>query len=427
MPLYDWQQATADRQLAILQRHPVALNTSDTGTGKTYMALDSLIRLNRRALVLCPKATISAWHRAANVMSCPERLLDVINPERLIAKVNHTAWYVDKKWRLPLDGMIVWDEVHRGTQGSTTQIGEALARSKAWRVPLLAQSATVADSPTKMRSLGFLLGCHDYSEGSFRQWCLRKGCRWQDLKLVIPKDKGVEVMSAVRQEIGDRMVRLQIADIPGFPETVLETQLIDLDEKYREEVNKIYAEMEDRLKQRRHHALALLQQARERTERFKQPAIVELTKSLIEEGRSVVIMVWYRETVFQLAKALMGWAPAVIIGEQPLTERNAHVARFQSNQTPVCICTVGAGGTGIDLHDVEHARPRVALHTPGWSAIETKQALGRVHRAGGTPSLQIFLLAAETIEERVYQAVTQKLQNIAALNDADLGLPEEPT
>jgi superfamily II DNA/RNA helicase len=111
---------------------------------------------------------------------------------------------------------------------------------------------------------------------------------------------------------------------------------------------------------------------------------------------------------------------SVIHGDQTDRERDDAVARFQVNECPLCVCITQAGGLGISLHDVHGVAPRVSYMTPGWSAPDTIQALGRIRRVGGTPVVQTFVLIAGTIEERIYRAVSRKLDRIETLNAGDL-------
>ena len=111
---------------------------------------------------------------------------------------------------------------------------------------------------------------------------------------------------------------------------------------------------------------------------------------------------------------------SVIHGDQKPEERQAEIDRFQNNESTVMLAMIQAGGVGISLHDVKKERPRASLLTPGFNASETVQALGRIWRAGGTPTTQQFVLAANTIETRVHERVSAKLNNISALNDGDM-------
>ena len=75
---------------------------------------------------------------------------------------------------------------------------------------------------------------------------------------------------------------------------------------------------------------------------------------------------------------------------------------------------------GISLHDPTGQKPRLALISPTFSAIDLTQALGRVPRAGGARSRQIIVFADGTCENRTCEKVAEKCSNIALLNDGDL-------
>ena len=73
------------------------------------------------------------------------------------------------------------------------------------------------------------------------------------------------------------------------------------------------------------------------------------------------------------------------------------------------------------MHDTEGDHPRVSLISPTFSAIDLKQALGRVHRAdGASKSIQKIVFAADTVEDKVCLAVRRKLNNIDLINDDEL-------
>ena len=59
--------------------------------------------------------------------------------------------------------------------------------------------------------------------------------------------------------------------------------------------------------------------------------------------------------------------------------------------------------------------------SPSFSAIDLKQALGRIHRAGGkSPAIQKIIFAADSVEMGVCQAVRRKLTNLDLINDDEL-------
>jgi hypothetical protein len=81
---------------------------------------------------------------------------------------------------------------------------------------------------------------------------------------------------------------------------------------------------------------------------------------------------------------------------------------------------IQAGGVGVSLHAVGDKRMRVALISPTFNAVQLKQALGRVHRAGGNTNIQKIVYLAGTCEERAMNNVRAKLNSLSLLNDSDL-------
>jgi len=421
--LLPWQRPSSDKLVEILSHGPVALNASETGTGKTYVAIDVLKRLNRKALVITPKSVVTSWHRVAASMGASDRLLAVLNVESLKAKAGR-GWYSDKTWHLAApNNMIVWDEVHKGASGPKTQTTEMLGFTKVYKVPVLAQSATIADNPLKMRGLGFLLGLHDYNPSSFYRWCRQHGCFNSPFHTGLEFTRGAmaqQHMKAIHEAIRDRMVRIRIDEVPEFPECETLCNLYDLDAAHKKEVDAIYEELDERLKQSSSNALVEMGRARQRVELLKAPLLTELTNDFLDEGKSVVLFVNYRETLNVLRDTFKSTGVSLIYGRQP--DRQEHIDKFQTHVNPVCVCMVQAGGVGVSLHntDGDKGRHRVSLITPSFNATEMVQCLGRIWRAGGTKALQIFVLAADTIEERIHQAIQRKMHNLESLNDGDL-------
>jgi superfamily II DNA or RNA helicase len=230
-------------------------------------------------------------------------------------------------------------------------------------------------------------------------------------------------MAEVHKLMSDRMLRLKVSDIPGFPTSQLEPKLVDLEDHDREELVKAYAEMEDRMKSNGTIPLTEMLRARERAEFSKAAFMAESAADLVDEGTSVVIFSCFRSTLKRIKEKLAEYDVGTIgeiHGDQTSEERQEWIDEFQANKCHVILVMTQAGGTGLSLHDEKQERPRASLITPGVSASEFLQALGRIHRVGGTPVVQTLVLAAGTIEERIYEAVTRKVGCVNSLNDGDL-------
>lgn len=427
--LFDWQVPLYNKIRGILSTHDTCVNSMPTGTGKTYVAIETAIQMNLPFLVVAPKATMIGWERVAESMGGLGFLKGVINPERI--SLGRSKWYDGTNWNLGDTKLIVWDEFHKGASGMESKATLAAARLKRLPVKKLLMSATIADSPLKMRALGYLLGLHDFSKAGFYRWAGNNGCFWNKnmprpiFQFTKAKKVAAKHMSEIHATISDRMVHMKINEIPGFPETLIESKLYDLEKEDLAAVKEAYDAMDLRMKDNGTNILTELLHARERSEFAKASLMAELVEDLVEEGRSVVVFLHFRSSMKRLTDLLNArYNPSLLTceihGDQNATVRQANIDAFQNNEKFVMLAMTQAGGVGISLHDVKQERPRASLLTPGFNAAETVQALGRIWRAGGTPTTQQFVLAAGTIEERVHERVSNKLSCIASLNDGDL-------
>jgi superfamily II DNA or RNA helicase len=126
----------------------------------------------------------------------------------------------------------------------------------------------------------------------------------------------------------------------------------------------------------------------------------------------------FNDSIDTLKESFGNEVIALIRGDQTDEDRERNIAAFQADKARILIANLKAGGVGVSLHDLHGKFPRTALICPGWSAVDLKQALGRVWRSGGkTPSIQRILFAAGTVEEQVAAKLDIKLRNLSLLND----------
>jgi superfamily II DNA or RNA helicase len=167
------------------------------------------------------------------------------------------------------------------------------------------------------------------------------------------------------------------------------------------------------------NAMVVMLRARQKAELIKVPLFVEMVEDALEDGMSVAIFVNFSDTVRALSKRLD--TSCVVWGEKKGDERDRNIVDFQSDKKRVIIINVKAGGSGLSLHDLNGNYPRIALLSPTPSAVDLRQALGRVWREGGkTKALQKIIFVANTVEEEVCDKVKLKLQSLDTINDGDL-------
>lgn len=433
---YDWQMPLVARQDAALRKGRIMVSACHTGSGKTVLALATAKDLGMPTLVVCPKVARSQWILTAKRMSVPEGLLlGVTNPEQLVKKAG-CEWYSnDDGWKTPDGSLLIFDEVHRGCSGIDSKTGLALARFCNSRRPdnkVLALSATVADSPLKLRHLGYLFGFHSWSKQSFYSWCRAHGCatvrvgRWprqrEAFLFTTNRRRAAEIMMGIRHDMGEAFMTIGPGEIPGFPDEVKEVVRVDLAKSDADALERAYAEMPERIRSGGNgDDMVEILRLRQQAEFCKAGVIADMAADLVEDGNSVFIALNFTDARLRVEESLRkAKVPfASIYGGQRDAERQDGIDAFQANRVHVMVGMMAACSVALSLHDERHERPRVSLISPGYTASEFVQALGRIRRVGGTTAVQKIIIAAGTVEEKVGRSIERKMNNITALNDGD--------
>lgn len=436
--LYDWQVDHVNRLTFSLKKFNGAVDASDMGTGKTIMALKVAEKCNLKPVIVCPKILIPVWREWVEKFF-PMFKPVIFNYESVTrGKGGLKDMYIEKKgkkfrWKIdPKKAMLIFDEVHR-CKGASTLNSKLLASARDARIKTLMLSATACFDPREMRGLGYVLGLHSYRDHWV--WCLRNGCRkgyFGGLEFT----GSSEYLTRLHDDIfgsGLKGSRIKIADLPegSFPENMIEARsyqvgkgIWTVDEMYEEMVEQV---LEGELDEDDVNGLTVQLRTRQSVESLKVPTLVELATDAIAEGIKPVIFVNFRETLDSVTEKLESNGVVNISrihGDQTDDRRESNISAFQANESEACICTIQAGGVGLSLHDTDGNHPRMSLICPAFSAIDLKQALGRIHRAGGkSVSRQYIVFASDSVEDEVCKAVSKKLNNLDLLNDGDLNDP----
>lgn len=454
MKLLSYQIASFERMVDAVLAYGVALDASDTGVGKTHVACAVCKELGLRPAIVCPKNLIPIWRKACRDWGLPEPVF-VLNYEVLrTGRTRFLTWDGSRRtkvarWHLPPGAILVFDEVHR-CAGQDSLNSKMLSAVRRYGIPAICLSATAAESPLKLRALGFLLRLHDDGE-TFWQFCARHGCVknfWGGIEFprgqarpgsrkafqierarhglkrlheeIFQTGEGPGPGSrALRSHCGARGTRVRIADLgDAFPPTLVTAQSYD----FGDDVAVVYEDLFRLQRERGPVSIPLVEMlhARQDAELLKAPGLAEMAMDGVEEGQSVVIFVNFRATLAALKKLIPDLP--VIEGDTPMIERREILRRFGADEIRVVAANLATAGEGMDgLQDLRGEFPRLTLISPGFSAVQLKQALGRVHRANAkSKSVQRIVFAAGTVEERACEVVRAKLENMAVLNDGDL-------
>ena len=422
--LLPFQVKHVKQLFAALKKFNSALDSSDTGTGKSFIAMALAALFSYAAFIVCPKSVISTWKKVAKLFKV--NLLGVINYESIkIGKyygendIKTTCPYIEVlqsgqnfKWKLPEKTLLIFDEVHK-CKNLKSQNSKLLSSSKTSGAKIMMLSATVADRPQFFANCAYML-----------DFCTNVKIFNIYLKALQNLNPHDSIMMALHKKIfPNRGARLKIADLGDlFPKNqiVPETYTMgpDIEKQIQEQYELLSVTVQDLKKKEKNavHILEVMMRARQKVEALKVQTFIELANDYLESGHSVVIFTNFRDSLNLLANKL--GTDCLIHGEQTLAERDRCVDNFQENKEKLIICTISSGGTGISLHDTKGGHPRVSLISPTWSSQDLIQALGRIHRANGrTHCLQRIIFCSNTVEDDICANLQVKINNYSAIND----------
>jgi hypothetical protein len=457
--LRDYQVPETGTLVNAFSHHLSALDASRMGAGKTYVACATALALGKRPVVICRKAAFPSWRRCWSE-HFEQGPLTISNWELVRRGEGPLGrWVKDRtrggreyerfEWTLAPDSLLIMDECHWAS-GWGTQNGDLVIGATFQKQQMLMVSATVADSPLKMRAIGYALGLHKVTD--FVPWLLSHGCEQTDYGFefncgmrpgqflkregVLPNGKprwiekpdGMAELLRRRREVMGRISTsifgagrgIRINDIPGFPENIITPQGLDFG-KQTGQIRAAYEELRNELTriESRMAARAAMQKCRQRVELFKLPTMVAEFKDAIDEGYSVAVFVNFTESLMELGRLMN--TDCFVFGEQKASVREANIQKFQSNESRIIILNNQAGGESISLHDLNGGHPRIAYVFPSWWAIAFNQCIGRCPRNGAQSNVLTRIpFAAGTLEENALKAVERKIMNIDSLNDGDL-------
>lgn len=418
------------------------LDASDTGTGKTYVALAVCHLMKKKAFIICPKSVITSWVNVAKQMNV--EIDGLSNYEKIKGCRYYTSklknmpctyikkYFIDEekksvryKVEMPEDVMIIYDEAHRCKNSSTTNCKILMAMKESNRKILLL-SATIIDKVESFSPFGILFDLYNNTR-QFNTWIKNRIMFHQKkngLKPELSIKKNTDLIKQILHDTifpkrGSRLKIKELGDL--FPQNQIVAKCYYC--KDSKEVDKLYeminVELKDlQTREEQSEKLGKLIICRMKIEMYKLPIILDLIDDALENGYAIAVFVNYRDSMNYLLHHLKEEC-SLIHGDQTIDERQINIDNFQSNRTNILISIITAGGVGISLHDL-HGKPRMSIISPSWTATDVVQALGRIHRAGSkSPALQRIVYIANTYEENICKMIDTKLETLSFVNDGN--------
>jgi SNF2 family DNA or RNA helicase len=411
------------------------VDSSDTGTGKTFIALALAKKMKFEPFIICPKSVINSWKNAAKMIDI--EMFGICNYEMLkgckfynneMEKLDFPfveKVIIDKKtvydFMLPSNVLVIFDEAHRckNYKSETSKLMLSIKKSNAKMILL---SATLTDKLECFKPFGIVLDFYSDSIG-FKHWLQKQKIihrmKYRNINITDDQLSLKIIHNNIFPKCGSRMKIKELGNL--FPSNQILCQAYTSENK--EEINKLYeiiksAFLELKDKELKSNALGKIIRARMKIEMFKVPIMLDVINEGLDANMSVAIFVNYKDTMYSLCHYLN--TDCIIHGDQSLNERQESIDRFQNNVSKIIICIIQAGGVGISLHDIHGEHPRMSVISPSWSGQDMQQALGRIHRAGSqSPALQRIVYCADSYEETICELIKKKLSTISQINDSD--------
>lgn len=446
----------------------VAADLSETGIGKTYCAAKVAQHFAGPIAVVGPLQILRKWKEILNGFG--KDAVVYIGFEKLCR--GNTPWltykksapnpssetgtakkkrkfhpdetqskYFNAQINFPPGTLVIVDESHR-CKGVNSLNAGFMAALKHQGYKVLVLSATAATCPLDMRAFGYLTNLVEtFSMKDYKKFCMDAGAtetgHYGALQFDLNGDTAQRKMREIHHylfnvsKIASRLTREDMGAL--FPENEVICESYDMGENSNR-IQHAYDIMEreiamlgEQTANYAAHVFAIIMESRRRIEMLKVPTFVERVEDLFDENKSVVIFVNFTETINAInsrlehmrkfrGKGLVG----VINGERTINQRNRDIDAFQADTKRVLIVNI-ACAESIGLHDLTGQHPRATLINPSFSSIKVLQSMGRCHRQGGqSKTIQFFIFADRSYENKICDRLSARLDNISLLNDGDL-------
>jgi len=155
--------------------------------------------------------------------------------------------------------------------------------------------------------------------------------------------------------------------------------------------------------------LVKLPAARRVTGSAKLEALQQLLRTLLDEGRRVLLFSQFTAMLDLIEPALREQDIDFLRldGDTPGAARAGLVRRFQAGETGLFLISLKAGGVGLNLT----AADTVIHYDPWWNPAVERQATDRAHRIGQNKAVFVYkLICSGTVEEKILALQSRKAE-----------------
>lgn len=316
-----------------------------------------------------------------------------------------------KKTKNKID-MIVVDEIHT-CKSPTSQQGKHLLKLDSAKYKVGATGTLLLNDPLDAYMPLKWIGAERAPFSTFKYFYYNYGGPFNNTFI------GFKNIDVLKNQIEEYSLRRQ-KDLLDLPPKFIIEEYVEMDTKQQQFYNNIkegIIEQVDKVHMSTTSILAMIARLRQATacpsiltteniDSAKMNRCVDLTEQIVSNGHKVVIFSTFKDTVYQLEKALKKFNPTVNTGDikDEVINKNIHTFLNDKNSM-VFLATWQKCGTGITLTSADYM---IFIDTP-WTSAVFDQACDRIYRIGTKSDVFIYnLITKDTIDERVLEILQDK-------------------
>lgn len=436
--LRPYQKVAAVSLAKSLVKNDCAVDLSDTGLGKTMHSLGAVSQFDDTPfVVVCRAVSRHKWEKTVNDFGLKNRCLAIDSYQKftsgrhykdLVTKIK--ARGTTYEWHPSERIIIIFDECQDA--GGLTSLNSQLliGTGRCAETFPLCLSATVADSPLKLKALGYLTGMHGLND--YYPWCLRNGCGKSPFgynNLYFKNTFRREVVGRLHAHLKNFGVRIKRDEVMEFmPQETIEVELWDIGSRPKsgpvfDALRKLEETRDEDLIRHEEAVPGAVELMRDRQEAelLKLPTLASEIIAAVESGLYCPVFLNFVNSIDALQQLITteGISCGLFDGRDT-KGREQSLQDFMEARSHCILLQSQAGSAAIDLHDTIGEKPRMSFVCPTYHAETMIQMLGRATRFGAkSPVIQRICFAEGTVEERVYKIAETKCENIRAMNDGE--------
>jgi SNF2 family DNA or RNA helicase len=435
-----------------LTNHPFYILGDEMGLGKTgQIILTSMQSRAKKVLVVCPNSLKQNWANEFNIWHSGfttvvtngdafDVLLQTTTALQFMARVKTPIAVIVnyERYRKIADDLdiiwdvIVFDEAHRvKNRKSQNYLAAKKLKKNCYRMYMVTGTPILGKVDELWTLLNLLYPREFTSYWRFVENFCDITVGWgghRKVKNILDPDHPKLV--ALRKLLSTKMIRRKVSEvIPDLPQRIYTEVPVTLSKKqrelYKQMEDKYFIEYEDDLIQasiRIAQDMRLRQIAispdllveKDTAEGAKFDAILDLIDSA--QGESIIVFSLMERAITRLNTLLTKhkYKCVRLTGKENTEEREKSIERFQNKEAQIILCTISAGGVGLNLN----VSNIVIFLDKDLTPAINDQAIARTRVIGRTEPVRVYdIIAEDTVEQDISKLLSEKREAISATID----------